>query len=288
MKDIRHEPIKDIDIFRIDGQGVSRNRYLTHFLKSFSLNILDHGHFVGDLTWNQYGVISPFTRIYCIISGSGWLDTDEGQIPLTPGNMYMIPTDTKVDLRTNKKLEKYYFHVTWHYVDIDILNRIGKVFSLPFSEDDLNSLDGAYKSNSPSDFLLIKGLITIFLSRFINKYMPGELINLEMINKYADIYAYIETNLSAKLTALKTSEDLNYTYETLRKRFREDNNITLHRYISNRLIQKAGINLLSSDKTIQEISQELGYDDPFYFSRIFKQKMNYSPREYRRINAIIK
>ena len=33
--------------------------------------------------------------------------------------------------------------------------------------------------------------------------------------------------------------------------------------------------------TVREISFELGYDDPYYFSRLFKKVMGISPMQYR-------
>ena len=46
--------------------------------------------------------------------------------------------------------------------------------------------------------------------------------------------------------------------------------------------------LLLTNWTLQRIAASLGFADEFYFSRLFKQKMEYSPREYRRINAVLR
>ena len=39
--------------------------------------------------------------------------------------------------------------------------------------------------------------------------------------------------------------------------------------------------LRETSLSIKEIAAELGYDDPFYFSRIFKSVNHVAPREYR-------
>lgn len=46
-------------------------------------------------------------------------------------------------------------------------------------------------------------------------------------------------------------------------------------------MQEACRQLKATDKYIMEIGQALGYDDPYYFSRIFKKTVGVSPREYR-------
>jgi len=39
--------------------------------------------------------------------------------------------------------------------------------------------------------------------------------------------------------------------------------------------------LALTTKTVREIAYEMGYDDPYYFSRIFKRVMHVSPQQYR-------
>ena len=42
--------------------------------------------------------------------------------------------------------------------------------------------------------------------------------------------------------------------------------------------------LISTPKTIKEIAHEVGFDDPFYLSRIFVKYVSVSPTQYRLIN----
>ncbi|HLA42747.1 MAG TPA: AraC family transcriptional regulator [Aggregatilineales bacterium] len=46
-------------------------------------------------------------------------------------------------------------------------------------------------------------------------------------------------------------------------------------------MQRASAMLSLTDQTIHEIAFEIGYDDPYYFSRLFKKVMGVSPRHYR-------
>lgn len=52
-------------------------------------------------------------------------------------------------------------------------------------------------------------------------------------------------------------------------------------YLNNYRIANACELLHETNKTIKEISQEVGYTDSFYFSRIFAKIKGCSPREYR-------
>ena len=284
----RHESITDNANIRTDSRGISRNNLLTSRLNEISIEILDHGYFVGNQQWNQFSVVSPFARIYYMIDDKGWLDTDHGRIDLIPGTMYLIPPNTRVDLRTSERIEKFYFHVNCSYQKTDILEGINRCFVLPLQHDMLMNLIDAFHSGQLADLLTLKSIVYSTLARFIRDGLPDLSDRLALANQYQNFYAYIDQYLSAKLSVQEVCDNLGISYETERRQFRVDTGITMHKYISGRLIQQASLELLMTDATIQEIAGRLGFTDEFYFSRFFKQKMSYSPREYRRINAVLR
>jgi len=49
-----------------------------------------------------------------------------------------------------------------------------------------------------------------------------------------------------------------------------------------RRLQHASHLLIASDLPVSEVASRVGFSDPFYFSRIFKQRMRVSPASYRR------
>ncbi len=53
-------------------------------------------------------------------------------------------------------------------------------------------------------------------------------------------------------------------------------------YLMHLRIQRACALLDATAMRISEIAGETGYDDPFYFSRVFKNIMNSSPVQYRK------
>jgi AraC-like DNA-binding protein len=55
-------------------------------------------------------------------------------------------------------------------------------------------------------------------------------------------------------------------------------------YIQSKVIEMAKEKIFESDKTVNEIANELGFKYPQHFSRLFKQRVGYTPNEYRRLN----
>ena len=58
-------------------------------------------------------------------------------------------------------------------------------------------------------------------------------------------------------------------------------------YIQNKILDIAKNKIFDNDKTVNEISYELGFKYPQHFSRFFKQHVGMAPKEYRISNELI-
>ena len=57
--------------------------------------------------------------------------------------------------------------------------------------------------------------------------------------------------------------------------------ISVSRYISGEIMIQAQRLLFYTDMSVKEIALELGYDDPFYFTRLFTKITEISPTRFR-------
>lgn len=69
---------------------------------------------------------------------------------------------------------------------------------------------------------------------------------------------------------------------TLRRRFRRAMGMPMHRYAVEHRVHLAQQLLLSTDKSLQLVADELGYEDMGYFSRQFKKMTGLSPSAFRK------
>ena len=65
------------------------------------------------------------------------------------------------------------------------------------------------------------------------------------------------------------------------KKFKELTDTSPIQHFISMKIQRACSQLDNSDDTIKQISESLGYSDPYYFSRLFKKMIGMSPKQYR-------
>ncbi|MBQ4050975.1 MAG: helix-turn-helix domain-containing protein, partial [Oscillospiraceae bacterium] len=63
--------------------------------------------------------------------------------------------------------------------------------------------------------------------------------------------------------------------------FREKMGISPHRFILSRRMEEAKKLLTYSSMTVSEIAKSIGFDDPSYFSRIFRKHTGHVPTDYR-------
>ncbi|MBF4519032.1 helix-turn-helix transcriptional regulator [Flavobacterium sp. ANB] len=91
----------------------------------------------------------------------------------------------------------------------------------------------------------------------------------------------IEENFRTKHSASEYADILHVSPVVLARAAKSHFNMTLSDLITERIIVEAKRELYLTDKTIKEIAYELGYDDEYYFSRVFKGKTEISPQFYR-------
>lgn len=71
---------------------------------------------------------------------------------------------------------------------------------------------------------------------------------------------------------------------SLAERFRQSMNNTPLNYLRTVRMQKAMTVLKESERSLEQIAQEVGYTDAFSFSKVFKRTAGMSPREFRRLD----
>jgi len=92
---------------------------------------------------------------------------------------------------------------------------------------------------------------------------------------------YIKENFNRKITVPDLCSASNVTPQHIIRLFNKHLNETPIKYINRTKILSAIEMLRSTDLSVKEISYELGFDNPNYFSRIFTREVGMSPIEKR-------
>jgi len=95
---------------------------------------------------------------------------------------------------------------------------------------------------------------------------------IDIINK-----RYAESSFSLKVLADEIALSPGY----LSSHFKEVFGITFHEYLISERLERAKILVLSSGMKNYEIAEQIGFEDPNYFSTAFKKRFGMSPSKYR-------
>ena len=93
-------------------------------------------------------------------------------------------------------------------------------------------------------------------------------------------FIYDNSHKDISLDILAQRVDLSPIY--ISKMFKEKLGINYIDFLTDCRIDKAKKLLSNSDSSLKEITFEIGYHDPNYFSKVFKKMCGVSPKDYRK------
>lgn len=96
----------------------------------------------------------------------------------------------------------------------------------------------------------------------------------------AKVQQFILANLDRKLQLSEVSSVFGFSQNYLSSLFSRYGGCSFVKYTTNAKINMAKEMIASGDYKIYEISEKLGFESSFYFSKVFKKAVGCSPREY--------
>lgn len=244
-----------------------------------------------DITRSDYIELTPHwrdpdawlgqTRLYFVESGSGYLEFKGQIIPLEPGFVYLIPSRLHFGYGCTG-MKKLYFHIKVTSVDQqDLLSGIGRILKLPYDPQTLQELLSCYRSPDIYGILRLKMLLLQVVCRFTKSYDLPELPVKTYSETLKQAIAYIQAAPTLKHTGKSIAGHLFISESKLRNAFKAEMDTTVGDYIDLCVFRQAK-QLLQTPMSMEQISQQLGFCDQFYFSRRFKQRYGITPSQYRR------
>ncbi|WP_303318337.1 AraC family transcriptional regulator [Flavivirga abyssicola] len=233
---------------------------------------------------------SEYILIFCV-KGSGWIEVNGKRDFLLKNHYHIIPRNTSHKYASNHDdpWSIYWVHFsgenTNHFVLPQDYPRILNDNTNSKLEDRIHLFEDIY-------YTLEEGfsLNNLEYSSVLLINLLGSLKYLSLYRKSRDIYkkdpiskttVYMKDNLNKNITVhdLASHCGLSVSHFCLLFKKRTDHSPIEHLTILR--IQKACHLLDFSSLRINEIARAIGYDDPYYFTRVFKNIMGKSPSSYR-------
>ena len=270
--------------------------------------VLNLGHARTVHHWCNEDISSPFIRIYYVKEGRAYFHLPSGDIELTSGHMYMVPSYVPHSYECEPNLDFYYLFVYQRMVseinvfdiyDFPIEVKSNEAANLLFEnycslypQLNLPSRDATEFANHQSyrDYAMaymkmpfyermqLHGLVEILFSYFMKHAKQKSVVKDSRI---AELLNYIQQHISDVITIDGLADKACLTKSHLIRSFSRTMGITPLQYILRKKIQHAQSLLLSTDMTVNRISEATGFNDVSYFIRLFKKNICFTPQEYR-------
>jgi AraC-like DNA-binding protein len=238
--------------------------------------------------------ISQVILIYCT-DGKGWIQFNGERVQVQAGEMVIIPKNTPhaYGADSQNPWTIYWFHLLGNRchetVDAILGDRVNKqAIQVGFSEE-RNGLfkqiaTAFFKGYSTANLLFANLTLPYYLSTFI---VPEHFQKRDNNPPTATERAiqFMQQNLSRAITLDNIAQSANLSVSFFCRKFKQDTGYAPIEYFNHLRIQKACQLLHFSQLRINEVASHIGIDDPFYFSRLFKQQMGVSPAKYRKNEA---
>ena len=141
-------------------------------------------------------------------------------------------------------------------------------------------IETLYKSHGANLFLLNSHMLRIF-----SELWEGSASFNERTGTARLIKNFISSRYYSQIKISDISKHFGYAEDYIIRIFRDTYGITPHKYLTGIRMEHAKWLLENTDKTADDISASVGYNDFSAFFRAFRQAYGYSPREIRRVKS---
>ena len=229
---------------------------------------------------------------YCV-QGKGYYTLDGHTFTLNPNQYVIVPATDKPLVYWSDTEDPW--SIYWVHFTSDALQAFNRAYHIvpeqgpqyiPHNEKGIRIWEEMYENlsrgYSPENLMNTNLCLYHLIATFVfsqqqnqNSSSPEKAIIRETID-------YMKNNLD-KTIRIEDFADLNkYSVSHFSKLFRLTTGMSPIEYFIHLKMQKACQLLYTEESRVKQIAALLGYDDPYYFSRLFKKYMNTSPETYRK------
>ncbi|RCK52405.1 transcriptional regulator [Thalassospira profundimaris] len=306
-----------IPVYRLYGENIAMNGNVEQEPEFFHLESIPSRSRLHDMHIQPHRHANLFQLLF-ITRGQAGIEFDDRQFTIGPQTLLTVPPGTVHGFHFSEDIDGWVISLTDDHVR-EILAMVPRLNScldtplclLPEKQD--NPPPGApndktmlmaqhLTDQSATDFLVhqlvqeyyghsvgrlfalrnIIGLLLLEAGRHGELHRDGRLSRQEQKNaKFRKFQNLIETRYRQHLSLEHYARDIGVTTTQLNRICKDIVGQTAIEVLHNRLLLEAKRTLIYTDINIQQIADELGYQDAGYFSRFFAKKAGMSPARYR-------
>ncbi|MCF2947086.1 AraC family transcriptional regulator [Paraglaciecola aquimarina] len=239
--------------------------------------------------WTGTEFINHYNRLYYIKSGQGVLQFKDKQIRLEAGHVYLIPA---------YQLESHYCVGELDFIWVHFEARVDSGLDLFMLYGEAMGIKCSDSSKTVENYLKLADLTQ---NHHTQKSFTRTKILLSLLEPFMlafeendnGLHSFRHQTLLPALTMINENvvntpdvkdmaEAANISPEHFSRKFKAAFNISPKRYILHKRIALAKQKLLLANANIDQVAEQCGFCDIYYFSRVFKQEVGKTPSAFRK------
>lgn len=224
-------------------------------------------------------------------TGGGEAIIEEGKYSLRPGDLVNIPVGVVHGFTFSPNTNGWVVTLSSELFEQSLLNAEGlrPLLKSPeiikFGADIVLNVQSIFAEHRARSFArahvlrALSSVLTGLVAREIAATKPqGAPVQHDLQKRFEDL---LEENYLDHFSVTQYADLLGVTPTHLSRVMRLGSGQSALTVIESRVIREARRNLAFSNLRISDVAYQLGYNDPAYFSRVFKRATGLSPREFR-------
>lgn len=281
-------------------------------LSSLELNILlvDRTT-VGDW-WNFKKVNTPFSRLYLVSGGLGYVHHHGQRYCLAPGVLHLVPCFCQADYFCNDQLDVFHMCLNarvksgqdlfalqeYQYQreadprDFHIFQRLLELnpgLGLSTYDPDRRQFrrreDLLTDRDSASGALESEGLLRLLLAPILGTGQPLKSPTTQGLQRFLAVFEFIEGHLAAPIRLDDLAKVAHMHKSYFAKLFHSLIGVAPIEYVTRRRVESSQLLLLLTNKTVKEIAFETGFSSCAAYCKCFHHICNQTPTQYRTMQS---
>ena len=261
--------------------------YKTKTKESLSIAVYNTGKQQCESGYSWGPALRDHYLLHYIISGKGTYVCGEEVYQIKAGDLFIVYPNQIVSYYADKDDPWQYCWVGFNGTEaqrlIDLTPFRPNRLILSLCDDSIQrSMMDIYdaRGNKPTDEMNMIGRLYLFLSKLID-LKDDVREESDITSTYIEnALKFIQYNYSHSIDITNIADSIGISRSHLYRVFIKHLGLSPNDYLTQYRINRACSLLRNSDLTISNIANSVGYDDPLYFSRVFKKIKGVSPSLY--------
>jgi AraC-like DNA-binding protein len=273
--------------------------------QALRLNYLYVDQYSFPKKWRYFESVIPYSMIRFINKGYGKFVIDDVEYIVEENNIIYIPQGSGLACES---LSKDFSFISIRLTasiplnDIELWSDVLGLKTVTVCDDMqvqeyFNQMIMAKQTNHKGKSFLLRGYLELIIGYMINssaltfgqedevKQRSSKTIaGNKMDNRVQTIIDYMTKNTEEDISIAEMSEMVDISSSYLRRLFKLHTGKSPREFLYELKMSCAARNLLESDESISSIGYALGFEEPNYFSRVFKKCFGVTPSLYRKIS----